>query len=288
MVFPKLKEAVITRSKWQMAQNVPTEKALYFNINRTVAEVYFTDSGWSRPGQVEVQRGEAELDFNLTWTTSAGVARGSPPPTPLKSTKAKSRYNEAKPSCTWTWPRWTWAEVVRGGHHRLHSSPPRPSSGTTRRSRVVPGLCCGGLELKLHEEESKYTEAQPRCTCFPPSATSVQCWWGGRQVHRGAAEVYLSFLRINIALESDVHRVQLQSIVDEEEASTTRRSRVVLVLLPNQQCWGVGGGLPSATPAQCWRGGRQVHRGEAEVYLPSLRVNIAPESVKYTPATVRF
>ena len=27
-----------------------------------------------------------------------------------------------------------------------------------------------------------------------------------------------SFLRINIALESDVHRVQLQSIVDEEEA----------------------------------------------------------------------
>ena len=30
----------------------------------------------------------------------------------------------------------------------------------------------------------------------------------------------MSFLRINIALESDVHRVQLQSIVDEEEAST--------------------------------------------------------------------
>ena len=110
------------------------------NINRTVAEVYFTDSGWSRPGQVEVQRGEAELDFNLTWTTSAGVARGSPPPTPLKSTKAKSRYNEAKPSCTWTWPQWTWAEVVRRGQYRLHSSPPMPSPGTTRRSRDVPGL----------------------------------------------------------------------------------------------------------------------------------------------------
>ena len=123
---------------------------------------------------------------------------------------------------------------------------------TTRRRRVVPGLGRGGLELKLHKEEDKYIEAQPRCTCFPPSATSVQCWWGGRQVHRGAAEMYLSFLRINIALESGGHRVQLQSIVDEEEASTTRRSRVVLVLLPNQQCWGVGSGLPSATPAQ-WR-----------------------------------
>ena len=30
--------------------------------------------------------------LNLTCATSAGVARGSPPPTPLKSTKAKSRY----------------------------------------------------------------------------------------------------------------------------------------------------------------------------------------------------
>ena len=30
----------------------------------------------------------------------AGVALGSPPPTPLKSTKAKSRYNEAKLRCT--------------------------------------------------------------------------------------------------------------------------------------------------------------------------------------------
>ena len=40
--------------------------------------------------------------------------------------------------------------------------------------------------------------------------------------------MYLSFLRINIALESGGHRVQLQSIVDEGEASTTRRSRVDL------------------------------------------------------------
>ena len=257
-------------------------------LNPTVAEVYLTDPGWGSTGKVQVKRGEAELDLNFTCATSAGVARGSPPPTPLKSTKAKSRYTEAKPRCTWTWPRWTWAEVVRGGHRRLHSSPPRLCPGTPRRSRGVPGLGRGGLELKLHKEDSKYIEAQPRCTCFPPSATSVQWWWGGRQVHQGAAEVYLSFLRISIALESGGHRVQLQSIVDEEEASTTRRSRVVLVLQPNQQCLGVGGGLPSATPAQCWRGGRQVHRGEAEVYLSFLRVNIAPGSVRYISATVGF
>ena len=122
-----------------------------FNVNRTVAEADLTDPGWGSTGQVQVRRGEAESDLDLTCTTSAGVARGSTPPTPLKSTKVKSRYNEAKPSCTWTWPRWTWAEVVRGGHHRLHSSPPRPSPGTTRRSRVVPGLGRGGLELKLYE-----------------------------------------------------------------------------------------------------------------------------------------
>ena len=128
-----------------------------------------------------------------------------------------------------------------------------------------------------------------------------QCWtasystwvWGSsvfllNYLSLRAVKVYLSFLKISIALESGGHRVQLQSIVDEEEASTTRRSRVVLALLPNQQCLGVGGGLPSATPEQCWRGGRQVHRGEAEVYLSFLRVNIAPGSVRYTSATVGF
>ena len=47
------------------------------------------------------------------------------------------------------------------------------------------------------------------------------------QVHRGTAEVYLSFLRINIALESGGHRVQLQSIVDEEEASPTTASTMM-------------------------------------------------------------
>ena len=111
-------------------------------------------------------------------------------------------------------------------HHRLRSSPSRPSWSPTRRSRVGLQLGRDGLDLKLHKEEDKYTEAksikaksksneaQPswtwtwlrwtwlRCTCPPPSATSVQCWREGRQVHRGAAEVYLSFLRVNFAYKS--------------------------------------------------------------------------------------
>ena len=65
----------------------------------------------------QVQRGEAELDLG-----------------------------------TWTWTRGTWAEVARGAHHWLLSSTPSPSS----RSRGVLELGRGVLELKLHEEESKY------------------------------------------------------------------------------------------------------------------------------------
>ena len=42
---------------------------------------------------------------------------------------------------------------------RLRSSTLSPSSSTPRRSRGVLELGRGVLELKLHEEESKYTEA---------------------------------------------------------------------------------------------------------------------------------
>ena len=226
-------------------------KCFYSNISRSVAEVYLTDPGSGSSGQVQVQRGEAELDLDLTWTTWAGVARGSPPPTPLKSTKAKSRYNEAKPSCTWTWPRWTWAEVAQGGK-QVHR---------------------GAAEMYLLSSECNFSAMLMRRKASTPRRS------------RGVLVIPPNHHCIGVC---GGHRVQLQSIVDEEEASTTRRSRVVLDLLPNQQCWGVGGGLPSATPAQCWRGERQVHRGEAEVYLPYLRVSIAPGSVRYTSATERL
>ena len=42
---------------------------------------------------------------------------------------------------------------------RLRSSTLSPSSSTPRRSRGVLELGRGVLELKLHEEESKYTKA---------------------------------------------------------------------------------------------------------------------------------
>ena len=54
--------------------------------------------------------------------------------------------------------RGTWAEVARGGR------PETPLKSSESKS----GLGRGGLEFKLHEEESK-------CTYFPPSVTSAQC-----------------------------------------------------------------------------------------------------------------
>ena len=48
--------------------------------------------------QVEVQRGEAELDFNLAEMDLTEVARGGPALTPLKATESKSKFNEAQPS----------------------------------------------------------------------------------------------------------------------------------------------------------------------------------------------
>ena len=51
------------------------------------------------------------------------------------------------------------------------------------------------IALKLHSEESKYTSASPRSTCFPPRATSTQVPLVQGQVHLGCASV-------NLALDS--------------------------------------------------------------------------------------
>ena len=107
-------------------------------INRTVAEVYFIDSGWSSSGQVEVF---------------------------------------ASPRWTSTWPELLQLELHRVVHHRLRLSPPRPSPGTTRPSRVVPGLGRGGLELNLHKEENKYIKAQNLLNYFRIHWTTSEFYW---------------------------------------------------------------------------------------------------------------
>ena len=106
-------------------------------------------------------------------------------------------------------------------------------ASTPRRSRGVLAVLRVQLQCNVDEEEGKYTEAQPRCTC--PSSESTLQWslvdteynfrallMRRRQVQRGAAELYLSSYRINNAEESAVdYRVQLQRNVDEEGGKYT-------------------------------------------------------------------
>ena len=75
--------------------------------NRTWTSPTWAQVKW---GQIEVQRGVAELDFNLTEFDLSGVARGDPPKTLTKSNEVKSKSNEP----SWTWPNWTWSEIAQG------------------------------------------------------------------------------------------------------------------------------------------------------------------------------
>ena len=62
-----------------------------------------------------------------------------------------------------------------------------------------------------------------------------------RQVQRGAAELYLTSYRINNAEESAVdYRVQLQRNVDEERGKYTEAKPRCTCLPPSQHCSGVG------------------------------------------------
>ena len=67
--------------------------------------------------EVKLKSNEAKPSWTSTWPkwTWVGVARGDPSQTPIKSIEAKLKSDEAKPSWTSTWPRWTWSEVAQGG-----------------------------------------------------------------------------------------------------------------------------------------------------------------------------
>ena len=85
------------------------------------------------------------------------------------------KYTSASPRCTCLPPRQHCAEVALGAFTT------DSSAMLTRREASTPRLRLGvlasllvNIALKLHSEESKYTSASPRCTCFPPRATSTQ------------------------------------------------------------------------------------------------------------------
>ena len=179
-------------------------------------------------GQVEVQRGEAELDFNLTemdlswsctrWsiTDSDQVHRGQ---VEVQRGEAELDFNLAEMDLIWS--------CTRRRTSTPRPSPSKPSPSPTRRSRVGLGLGWDGLswdvlvllrvqlQCNVDEKGGKYTEAQPRCTCPLFESTLLRSLWWITECNSNA-----KFTR--------------------REASTPRRSRGVLVLPTSQLCIQVG------------------------------------------------
>ena len=106
---------------------------------------------------------------------------------------------------------WTWVELHEVIHHRLRSSPSRPSWSSTRRSRVELQLGRDGLDWS--------------CTRW----TSVDSAQGHRvqvQVQRGAAELNLDLDEVALSWSCTRRRTS----TSRPSWSSTRRSRVELQL----------------------------------------------------------
>ena len=76
------------------------------NFNLTKIELEWSCTRWSTTdsnqvhrGQIEVQRGEAELDFNLAEMDLTEVARGEPAVTPLQANWALDPVHFLKADC---------------------------------------------------------------------------------------------------------------------------------------------------------------------------------------------
>ena len=214
---------------------------------------------WSptRRSRVRLQLGRDGLDWSCTRWTSVDSTQGHRVQVQVQRGAAELNLDLDEVALSWSCTR-------------RRTSTSRPSWSSTRRSRVelqlgrdVLVLLRVQLQCNVDELGGKYTEAKPRCTC-PPYESTLQ------SSQRWSTECNFS------------------AMLTSWEASTPRRSRGVLVLPTSQHCRGVCGGSPSATPMQIWREGRQVHRGEAEVYLPFLRVKFAPSRWSTTPITVEL
>ena len=113
----------------------------------------------------------------------AGVALGSPPPTPLKFTKAKSRYNETvhqgaaemyllSSECNFSALLMRRRQVQRGAAELYLSSYQINNAEESAVDYRVQ------LQRNVDEEGGKYTEAQPRCTWPLSESTLRQGRWG--------------------------------------------------------------------------------------------------------------
>ena len=111
-------------------------------------------------------------------------------------TRREASTPRPSPRCTCLPPRQHCAEVALGAFTTDSSAMLTQREASTPRLRLgVLASLLVNIALKLHSEESKYTSASPRSTCFPPRATSTQVPLVQVQVHLGCASV-------NLALDS--------------------------------------------------------------------------------------
>ena len=121
------------------------------------------------------------------------------------------KYTSASPRCTCLPPCQHCAEVALGAFTTDSSAMLTRREASTPRLRLdVLASLLVNIALKLHSEESKYTSATPRCTCFPPCATSAQVRLVQVQVHLGYASVYLNLDSAYLRGVGGGHLVQLQ------------------------------------------------------------------------------
>ena len=121
------------------------------------------------------------------------------------------KYTSASPRCTCLPPRQHCAEVALGAFTTDSSAMLTRREASTPRLRLdVLASLLVNIALKLHLEKSKYTSATPRCTCFPPCATSAQVRLVQVQVHLGYASVYLNLDSAYLRGVGGGHLVQLQ------------------------------------------------------------------------------
>ena len=90
------------------------------------------------------------------------------------------------------------------------SSRPTPWKEWAASPRGKQSLFCSAEIDFLGKTLFEYTSATPRCTCFPPRATSAQVHCGQVQVQLGFASLYLNLALVDLSGVYDDHLVQLQ------------------------------------------------------------------------------
>ena len=240
-------------------------------------------------------------------------------------TRREVKYTSAAPRCTCLPPRQHCAGVALGSPPPTpqHCWFGRRTSTTRLRLVVLASSSSTMLwsctrwtsdsNAMLILRKDKYTSAAPLCTCLPPHQHWTEVALGGKQVHLGFASVYLLSSSCNFSSSPprpSPGTTRLRLVVPElglgglewslwwpprTTSAQVHRGQVQVPLgfaslyldLALVDLSGVGGGLPRATPAEVVQVKLKSNSASPR-WTSTWPGRLQPESVKYTSATVRF